>query len=266
MDFKNKKDRSMKIALVLGSSEGLGYACAEALLKNNVKVCILSRNKNKLSNAVKKLSKINQNNVFSIKGDIKNEETLSKAKKLIEEKWGEVNILINSNGGPKSGKVTELSDNDWTEGLNAYALPVFRAIRIFNKGMIKSNWGRIITIGSIAAKEPIDNLDISNFIRSGFLGLHKSLANDLAKHNINVHCILPGSIMTSRTKDRISDRANKLSISIKESMLISEKKIRKGRIGEPKDVGNLVAFLCSIEADYLTGGSYMVDGGMSNSI
>lgn len=255
-----------KIALVLGASEGLGFACAKALLEDGAKVCIVSRSEAKLLKAVELLSEINKENILYVSGDLTSEETLVKARDLIQGQWGKINILINSNGGPKAGKVTDLSDVEWKESFERYALPVFRAIRLFVPDMIENNWGRIITIGSIAAKEPIDNLDISNFIRSGFLGLHKSLSRDVAKNNINVHNVLPGSIMTSRTEERIVQRANSLSITKEESIKMSVGKIPKGKIGDPSDVGNLVAFLCSEKSNYLTGNSFLVDGGMSSSI
>ena len=255
-----------KIALILGASEGLGFACAKALLEDGVQVCIVSRTEAKLARAVEELSKINSQNIISYAGDIAQEATLLNAKKLVESKWGKINILINSNGGPKAGKVTNLSDNDWKESFEKYALPVFRSIRSLVPDMIENNWGRIITIGSIAAKEPIENLDISNFIRSGFLGMHKTLSREVAKNNINVHNILPGSILTSRTEERILQRSKDLSISLEKSQEMSVAKIPKGKLGDPSDVGNLVAFLCSDKSGYLTGNSFLVDGGSSFSI
>lgn len=255
-----------KIALILGASEGLGYACAEALIKNNVHVCLVSRSQEKLDSAVEKLNEICNDHAMSFKGDLSDSNLIRNAIKRVSSKWGSVNILINSNGGPKAGKVSNLSDQDWIDSFNCFALPVFRAIREVLPGMKKQKWGRIITIGSIAAFEPIENLDISNFIRSGFLGLHKSLSREVAIDNINVHVVLPGAIYTNRTKGRIEQRAKNLNISKEESISISIAKIPKNKIGDPEDVGNLVTFLCSEKASYLTGSTHNVDGGMSVSI
>ena len=255
-----------KIALILGASEGLGYACAKALVEEDVYVCLVSRNQEKLNAALDKLNTISRDHAISFKGDLSDSNLIRNAIDLVASKWGSINILVNSNGGPKAGKVSNLSDQDWSDSFNSYALPVFRAIREVLPEMKRQKWGRIITIGSIAAFEPIENLDISNFIRSGFLGLHKSLAREVACDQVNVHVVLPGAIYTGRTQGRIEQRAKKLNISKEESMSMSIAKIPKNKIGDPADVGNLVAFLCSEKASYLTGSTHNVDGGMSVSI
>jgi 3-oxoacyl-[acyl-carrier protein] reductase len=174
-----------KVALILGASEGLGYACAEALIKEDVYVCIVSRNEEKLKFAFQKLEKIKKNYCIIFQGDLRDPNLIRNVISQISIKWGIINILVNSNNGPKSGSVTNLTDQEWGDSFNSYALPVFRAIREVLPGMKSQKWGRIITIGSIAAVEPIVNLDISNFIRSGFLGIHKSLSREVANDNIN---------------------------------------------------------------------------------
>ena len=216
-----------KIALILGASEGLGYACAEALVKDDVYVCLVSRNYEKLKFAVDRLNKISKDHAISFTGDLSDSCLIRNATNFVATKWGSINILVNSNGGPKPGSVSNLSDQDWIESFDSFALPVFRAIREVLPEMKKQRWGRIITIGSIAAFEPIENLDISNFIRSGFLGLHKSLAREVACDQVNVHVVLPGAIYTGRTQGRIEQRAMKLNISKEESMSMSIAKIPK---------------------------------------
>ncbi|AOP33668.1 hypothetical protein A0128_07330 [Leptospira tipperaryensis] len=254
-----------KVAVVIGASEGIGFACAKSLLEAGNKVCIVSRSREKLDLAVAQLSEVSQEKIISFAADIGEPNSVQEISHFVESNWGDIGILINSNGGPKAGKLLTLSDEDWHKGFDTFAMPVIRAIREFSKNMIKNQWGRIVTIGSIAAKEPIENLDLSNFIRSGFLGLHKSVSRDLAKHNVNVHMVQPGSILTSRTKQRISQRAADLGISYEESEKLSLSKIPKGKIGDPEEVGSLVRFLCSEHSGYLTGTSIYVDGGMSVS-
>ncbi len=255
-----------RTAVVIGASEGIGFACAKSLLEAGNRVCIVSRNPQKLDSAKAQLGDSFAGDIISFAADIGVSDSILEIGKFVRSTWGDVSILVNSNGGPKAGKILTLSDEDWQQGFNNFAMPVIRAIRTFSEDMIKNKWGRIITIGSIAAKEPIENLDLSNFIRSGFLGLHKSAARDLAKHNINVHMVQPGSILTSRTKQRITQRASDLGISYDESEKISISKIPKGKIGDADEVGKLVRFLSSEDADYLTGSSINVDGGMSLSI
>ncbi|TGK24498.1 SDR family oxidoreductase [Leptospira yasudae] len=266
MAFYKRVNRLSRIAVVLGASEGIGFACAKSLLAEGNKVCIVSRNSQKLDLAKEELSRTYGNNILSFTADIAESKTIPEIRKFVASSWGTTDILVNSNGGPKAGKLLTLTDEDWHQGFNTFAMPVIRAIREFSTDMIRNKWGRIVTIGSIAAKEPIENLDLSNFIRSGFLGLHKSVSRDLAKHNINVHLVHPGSILTARTKQRIAQRASDLGISYEESEKISIGKIPKGKIGDAEEVGNLVRFLCSDQADYLTGTAINVDGGMSLSI
>lgn len=255
-----------KVALVLGASEGIGFACANKLLIDGKRVCIVSRNTEKLEKAFNTIPEKYKGNLIYFACDISDKNSAMETSKFIQNNYGSVDILVNSNGGPKTGNLLNLTDEDWEDGFNKFAMPIFRFIKYFSTDMIRNGWGRIITIGSIAAKEPIENLDISNFVRSGMLGLHKSLARDLAKHNINVHMVQPGSILTSRTKQRILQRAEDLSISYEDSEKISLAKIPKGKIGSADDVGNLIRFLCSDESEYLTGTSINIDGGMSNSI
>lgn len=255
-----------KIAIVTGASEGIGFACAQSLLSSGNRVCIVSRNEAKLKKAVQQLSESFENRVTSFAKDLSEKDAIQDIQAYTKSIWGDADILVNSNGGPKPGTLLTLSEEDWNEAFQTFALPVINAIRVFSRSMIKKSWGRIITIGSIASKEPIENLDLSNFIRAGLLGLHKSLSKELGKYNINVHMVQPGSIMTSRTNERILKRAESLNISFEESRKISESKIPLGRIGLPSDVGNLVKFLCSDESNYITGASLQVDGGMSNSI
>jgi 3-oxoacyl-[acyl-carrier protein] reductase len=259
-----------KIALVLAASEGIGFSIAIKLLEIGNKVCIVSRSQGKLNSAINDIVSFNSDykeNIISYAIDISSENSMLKIKDFIQAKWGRSpDILINNNGGPKEGSLLSLNEEEWLDGFNSYAMPVISAIKVFSLDMIKNNWGKIITIGSIAAKEPIPNLDISNFVRSGLLGLHKSISKELAKDNINVHMVLPASILTSRSKSIIQNRAEVMNISFDESMQISNSRIPKGHLGDPSDVGNLVAFLCSDQANFLTGTSINVDGGVTKSI
>jgi len=118
----------------------------------------------------------------------------------------------------------------------------------------------------LAVKEPIDNLDLSNFIKTGLTAVHRTLTHNVAKDNINVHLVHPAAILTERSVKRIQERADLMNITYEESLKISESRIPKGELGKPSDIGELVAFLCSSKADYLTGLSVQVDGGMQKTL
>lgn len=255
----------MRTAIVFASSEGIGKAIAKSLLINGNRVILFSRDINKLTSAAEELKK-SAPEVYYVQGDISSEEDRNKLFKYVKDNFNGCDILINNNGGPKGGNLETLNMYDWTKAFNDFALPVFHSIQSVVPYMKQNNWGRIITIGSIASKEPINNLDISNFLRAGFTAVQKTLSTNLAKSHITVNMVLPGAILTQRSVKRIQERADNMKISFEKSLEISQSNIPMGELGKPEDVAELVSFLCSDKASYLTGLSIQVDGGMLKSI
>jgi 3-oxoacyl-[acyl-carrier protein] reductase len=266
MNFENDKRLSNnRTAVILGGSEGIGFGCAKSLASNGHNIVIFSRSKDKLLNAKRELEKDGVN-VQIYAGDISSQSSLNSLFSNIEMNGKVCDILINNNSGPASGSMLDLHEKDWVSIFESHVMPFFRAIKLVTPGMIDRKWGRIITIGSVAAKEPIENLDLSNFIRAGFVSINKTLSKRLAINNICTHFVCPGSIMTNRSRKLIEVRAHKMNISFNESLEMSESKIPMGRLGDPNDVGELVAFLCSEKAGYMTGNVIQVDGGLTKGI
>ncbi len=263
-----KKDRQLngnRTALILGGSEGIGFGCARALAIRGCNIIIFSRNKDKLLSAKKNLEKYRVN-VEIYTGDIGSKDSLNNLFSSMENNGTMCDILINNNSGPMPGAMLDLAEEDWANIFESHVMPFFRSIKLATPSMIDRKWGRIITIGSVAAKEPIENLDLSNFIRAGFASINKTLSKRLAVDNICTHFICPGSILTNRSKKIIEARASKMNISFDESIAMSEANIPMGRLGEADDVGELVAFLCSEQASYMTGNVIQVDGGLTKGI
>lgn len=255
------KTLTPRTAIVLAGSEGLGLAAAQCLAQAGHRIVLFSRSHDKLQAARARLEAM-KSQILTVPGDLTSALDLERLFANVRERFGGVDILVNNTGGPQAGTLLELSDDDWQHAFEEQALSVIRAIRHVVPGMRAQGWGRIITIASLAVKAPIEGLDLSNFTRGGLAAVHRTLARSLAPHNINVHMVLPGSIMTARSKSLIEARAKRLGISFDKALVLSEGKIPKGHLGVPEDVGRVVCFLASDEAAYLTGNFIRVDGGM----
>ena len=259
-----KADR-LRTAVILAGSEGLGLSAARCLAQSGHRIVLFSRSQSKLQTAKASLEGM-ASDVRTIAGDLASGDDMTRLFAEVEGRFGGVDILVNNTGGPRPGTVLELSEEDWRDAFEEQALSVIQAIRRAVPGMRERGWGRIITIASIAVKAPIAGLDLSNFMRGGLAAIHRTLSRSLAADNVNVHMVLPGSIMTARSKDLIERRAKRMGVSYAEALASSVSQIPKGRLGSPEDVGRVVAFLASDEAAYLTGNFIRVDGGLYNGV
>lgn len=253
--------KTPRTAVVLAGSEGLGLAAAQCLSEQGHRVVIFSRSHDKLEAARTALA-ARGGDVLAVSGDLASASDLDRLFASTEERFGDVDILVNNSGGPRAGTLLDLTDEDWRAAFEEQAISLMRAIRRVTPGMRERRWGRIITIASLSVKTPIDGLDLSNFMRGGLAAVHRTLARALAPYDVNVHMVLPGSIMTARSRALIEGRAERLGVSFDEALGSSIARIPKGRLGRPQDVGSVVAFLASEEAGYLTGNFIRVDGGM----
>ena len=253
--------KTQRTAVVLAGSEGLGLASAQCLGQDGHRVVIFSRSEEKLKAAQSRMTESGIE-AATVRGDLASAADVERLFAFTNERFGGTDVLVNNTGGPRPGHVLELSDDDWRAAFEEQALSLMRAVRQVTPGMRERRWGRIITIASISVKAPIDGLDLSNFMRGGLAAVHRTLARALAPDDVNVHMVLPGSIMTARSTSLIQARADKLGVSFDEALSTSVARIPKGRLGKPEDVGNVVAFLASEKANYLTGNFIRVDGGM----
>lgn len=250
-----------RTAVVLAGSEGLGFAAAQCLAREGRQVVIFSRSAEKLDVARASIEG-HGHDVCTVRGDLTSADDLDRLFGQVEERFGGTDILVNNTGGPRSGTLFDLSDDDWRLAFEEQAMSLIRAIRRVVPAMRRRRWGRIITIASLSVKAPIDGLDLSNFMRGGLAAIHRTLARTLAPHDVNVHMVLPGSIATARSRALIQQKADSLKVSFEEAQSVSLARIPKGRLGQPDDIGHVVAFLASDRAGYLTGNFVRVDGGM----
>ncbi len=250
-----------KVAIVSASSKGLGKACALGFAREGAKVVICARNKDELEKAKIEIENATNNDVLSIQADVTNYDDVKKLVKSTVEKFGTVHILVTNAGGPPAGYFENFSDDDWENAFRLNFMSTVRLIREVLPYMKSQNWGRIINITSVTVKQPIDNLILSNAIRMSVLGLAKTLALQLAKYNILINNVAPGYTLTDRVKFVIEQRAKDTGKTFDEVKSELAKDIPLGRLAEPEELANVVVFLASEKASYITGATIPVDGG-----
>tara|TARA_B100000745_G_scaffold158605_1_gene103797 strand:+ start:1304 stop:2062 length:759 start_codon:yes stop_codon:yes gene_type:complete len=239
-----------KVAIVTGASRGIGEAIAKQLSSCGAKIILIARNSDQLV-AVKETIISNGGIAESIVGDVSNLNSISEIVTNTIDKWGRIDILVNNAGIARDNIIMRMKEDDWDSVMNINLKGCFNGIKSVARPMIKNKAGRIINITSVIGQ--IGNAGQSNYAASkaGIMGLTKSMAKELGSRNITVNAVAPGYITT--------DMTNELNDEVKEQLKSS---IPLGRLGTPDDVANLVCFLASDEAGYITGQTFNVDGGM----
>lgn len=254
-----------KVALVVASSQGLGKAVAEQLVKAGANVMITSRNETKLAKVKQEFDQYNAGQVAYIKTDITKLEDIKQLIKEVSNRFGRLDILVNNAGGPPAGTFDSFLDADWQQ---AFELNLLSYIRIIRESLplLRKQGGKIINIASTSVKEPIPGLILSNTFRTGVAGLSKSLAQELADDRILVNTVAPGRIATDRITYLDETNANKQGITKAELEEKMKANIPLGRYGQPEEFAKVIAFLVSDLNTYMTGSTFLVDGGMVKAL
>lgn len=255
-----------KIALVCASSQGLGKATALSLAREGVNLAICSRDEKRINDTAKEIEAATKVNVLPIVADVSKASDIDKLIERVVHEYGTIHILVNNAGGPPTGKITTLPDSEWEKGYNLTLMSVVRITRAVLPLMEKQQWGRVITIVSLVAKQPIDDLLISSTLRPGILGLSKVLANQYGKYNVTVNTICPGLILTQRQEELSKARSAEKNMTLEEYLADSAKQIPVGRLGKPEEIGDVIAFLASERASFVNGINLLVDGGQVKGI
>ncbi|HVK94565.1 MAG TPA: SDR family oxidoreductase [Noviherbaspirillum sp.] len=246
-----------KQALVCGASKGLGRGCAEALAAEGVQVTLVARTADVLEATAAEIRQKTGVTVTAVACDITTADGRAKALAACPQP----DILINNAGGPPPGDFRNWSREDWIAALDANMLTPIELIKATVDGMIARRFGRIVNITSSAVKAPIDTLGLSNGARAGLTGFVAGLARKTVMHNVTINNLLPGQFDTDRLKKTLGAAAGASGKSIDEVFAARRQQIPAQRFGNPEEFGAVCAFLCSVQASYMTGQNVLLDGG-----
>ena len=238
---------SGRTAIVFGASSGLGLASAEALAEEGARVVMFARRPDVLEREAKRIGGI------PVAGDVREPDDIARAVDTAVEAGGGIDILVPNSGGPPGAKAVEIDAQQVQEAVDLLLLPVVRLVQLALPHLLKSDQGRIVLISSLAVREPSPHLVLTNSVRPGVVGYMKSLANELGTNGITVNSVGPGRLATPRLTELYGPDgppAEDLA------------RIPAGRLGDPRELGDLVAFLCSARASYVSGTHIPVDGGL----
>src|ERR1700693_557307 len=251
-----------KVAIVGGASKGLGRACALVLAEEGVKVTVCSRTKAELDSAAQAIRDATGTDVLAFAGDLDKSDTIRALIAATVERFGRLDILVNNSGGPPLAKALTATDEQWAVAVERSLLFFARMSREAIPHMKRQGGGRIINILASTVYQPIANLAVSVATRMGVVAFAKSLADEVGRDGILVNNVCPGSLLSERMLGNVKSRAKELGISLEEALAERAKETAVGRIGEPRELANLVAFLASGKSSYITGTTVRVDGGL----
>jgi len=250
-----------KVALVAASSKGLGKATALSLAEEGCRVTMCARNADELGKAAEEVRQASGAQVLEVLCDVTDGAAITAMFKKTEKDVGNIEVLVINAGGPKAGAFDDLTDDDWMEAYQLTHLSAVRMIRCVLPNMRAAKWGRIVAIESSSVKQPVMNLHLSNGIRAGLVAYFKSISDDLAKDNITINTVLPGLYLTDRILNNQKAIAERTGVSVEERLETIKNNIPTGRFGEPRELADVISFLASERASYVTGTVTQVDGG-----
>lgn len=246
-------------AIVSGSTAGIGKATAIELSKNGVSITLLARNKVKLEEVISELDHAQGQLHDYLIADFTDQDQFDLVCSEIQKR--NYNILVNNTGGPAGGPIAEANPEEFFNAFNQHLIANHKLVQAVLIGMKDLEFGRIINVISTSVKAPLNGLGVSNTIRGAVANWAKTMANELGKHNITVNNVLPGATNTGRLNQIFKLKSDKTGKSVEEIKKGMESIVPMGRIAEPEEVANAIAFLASSKASYISGINLPVDGG-----
>jgi 3-oxoacyl-[acyl-carrier protein] reductase len=254
-----------KIAVVCGSTQGIGKATAQELSKLGATIILVARNEDKLKATILDLDNSNGQSHSYIVADFSRPSDLEK----IMSKWiltNKAHILVNNTGGPKGGPIRDAATSEFLEAFNQHLICNHIMVQALYPLMKEEGYGRIINVISTSVKQPLNNLGVSNTIRGAVASWSKTLANELGQFNITVNNVLPGATNTDRLQTLAQIKSNQINGTVESVFSEMAAESPMNRIAEPEEIANAIAFLASPAASYINGINVPVDGGRTKSL
>lgn len=254
-----------KRVLVSAASMGIGRGAAEEFIKEGAKVAICSSTEENISKAAKEIGEKYGTEPLWTVCDINKLEDIEATVNKVKEEFGGIDILVNNCGGPVPGYFEELPEGKWEEAFQQVLMSAVRFTKSVLPMMKEQKWGRIVNVTSQSVKQPVENLILSNSLRSALTAAFKTISNQYGMYGITVNHVAPGFIQTSRLEELAEVRGKKKGISTEEELKQMATEVPMKRIGQPEDMGAIIAFLSSERAGYINGTTIQVDGGIIKS-
>lgn len=262
MDFGLKGKR----AVVLAASRGLGYACALGLAREGCDLVITSRSQEHIDEAAEKIRAETGVRVIGVAADVSSEDGVNAPVKRCIEEFGGVDIAIHNAGGPPAGGFENVNTEQWYKAFDQNLMSFVWLSQAVLGPMKAAGWGRIIAITSSSIKQPIPNLVLSNAMRTGILGTVRTMIKEVTPAGVTVNIVAPGRIATERIDELDHAAAKRSGKAVEEVKAESQASIPAGRLGTPEEFANVVVFLASEAASYVSGATIQIDGGKLDAL